>query len=237
MACNIGTRAINSNSFDITDTSLIYLTDSQFPLTIVAFSLVDNTFNISNLTAYVTITSGVLAYSYDGFQYKFTQMNNFRSIIWSGNYFIAHNSLDGYAYSYDGIKWKIRAQTPNMKTIAVLNLNSPNAYPFPYGNKITWNGKQFFAVGGNNGFNENAYNFATSYDGITWYDITNNVFQLDGGSDISTISNVEQISQNAQLILDKFGTEETQQLDIVSDKYYQQGINNFNISVQHNTLK
>ena len=218
-ALNMYSYSYNGINWTLGDTDTNFTTDNT-----VAF----------NGYIYIRCKAGVLSYSYDGLQYISTAWNNYKSIYWSGSYFMAFNSADGYIYSIDGIRWYTKAATPNIKTLAS-NSNLSAFYPFCKGIKVCWNGTQFFACGGQIYSSDSSFYFATSKDGIIWTVINNTGFAYI--NDVSTVSNVEQVNQNTQLILDKYGTEETQQLDIISDEYFQQGINNFNITIQHNTLK
>ena len=183
-------------------------------------------------------TTSYINYSYDGLIYNSTSVGGYYSVFWCGSYFLAYNqqTATGYAYSYDGIRWVSRGSSPNIRTITC-NRNINNYYPLLTPYSVCWNGSQFIASGRITDSFGSSYPLATSKDGINWTDISSSVFNSMGPMNLSTVSNVEQVNQTSQLILDQYGTEETQQLDVMSDKYFQQGINNFNITIQHNTLK
>jgi 3D (Asp-Asp-Asp) domain-containing protein len=104
------------------------------------------------------------------------------------------------AYSNDGISWT---------TI------STSTHIFSVGRKVCWDQKRWIAVG------EGPNRIATSYDGITWYGVsTSTTLFTTGGYGLSSNYNA---SSNQLVVSDTSGTILSNQLDVVSNAYYNQG--------------
>jgi hypothetical protein len=78
---------------------------------------------------------------------------------------------------------------------------------------------------------------AYSYDGTTWYYVTNskNIFSI-GGYGLGSNSKIGYPIVPSQLVLDKNGPNLTNQLDLVSDTYCNSGYTNFTTTIQSNDL-
>jgi hypothetical protein len=93
------------------------------------------------------------------------------------------------------------------------------------GEGITWNGTLWVAVG--SGTNK----IATSPDGITWtVRATASGPFTSAGIGVAWNAGLGDIS-GADIVLNKYGPSQTNSLDIVSDRYYNEGFNNFSVSI------
>jgi hypothetical protein len=212
-----------------------------------------------NGTMWVATGNGInsIAYSYNGFDWS--GVNNSNNIFtngygidWNGTMWVADGSgNNSIAYSYDGINW---SGVTNSKSIfsgfgsnikwngsmwvAVGNGTNTIAYSYngldwtgigttifsSYGRNISWNGIMWIALG--NSTNRIAY----SYNGINWVGLGNIVFGTTGvGYGISANNKYATINCPDTLTLNNYPNN---QLDIVSEGYYNRGFTNMSMSIK-----
>jgi hypothetical protein len=130
-----------------------------------------------------------------------------RGVAWNGTLWVAvGQGGNTIATSTNGITWTGRGTS-------IFSVS---------GQGITWNGTLWVATG--NGTNT----IATSPDGITWTGRASPFSSI--GYDVAWNAGLGDVS-GADIVLNKYGPSQTNSLDIVSDRYYNQGFNNFSVSI------
>jgi hypothetical protein len=143
------------------------------------------------------------------------------------------------AYSTDGKAW-----TTSSSATTIFNATAVSSV-----NSITWNGKRFIAVGGANTrvSLSGASKIAYSYDAQTWYSLSS-VTNVVTPSQLFTTSIYGLASSawptlgstyvdNSLTISQTSGLNTTQQLDIYSDTYFNNGYNNATITIKSNSYQ
>jgi hypothetical protein len=164
-----------------------------------------------------------MAYSYDGLTW-IAIVSPFSSdgydAVWNGIIWVAVGvGSNTIAYSTDGITWT-----------AVPSIS------WTRGHSVCWNGVRFIACGID--FSSSAQ-VKYSQDGINWYDAPNtNIpsFLSTGGWRVRSNSYIGANVFDSQIVLNSHGFRLSNSLDVVSEKYYNNGYTNFSMSVQSNLL-
>ena len=130
---------------------------------------------------------------------------------------VGDNSSRSLAYSDNGITW----------TSVGLFAND--------GKSIAWNGVRWIAGGGS------ANGCVYSYDGANWYAPANNVFNgnVNGLFSYSTQGPYTAPIKSSQIILNnnKNSFNLSNKLDVVSEKYFNNGFSNFSLSLKSKTFR
>ena len=97
-----------------------------------------------------------------------------------------------------------------------------------------WDGTKFI-VGGIPNIQGNS-SIQYSYDGSTWYQSASSSSMNTNCLGIATLPPIRQFNASNKLILNKYGINKSQTLDIVPSSYYNNGFNNMNLSIKSNKL-
>jgi hypothetical protein len=167
-----------------------------------------------NGTRWVAVGEGTnsIAYSTDGLVWTGLGTSIFSTIgfgvAWSGTRFVAvGEGTNTIAYSADGLVWTGLGAT-------IFSI---------HGRGVAWNGSLWVAVG------EGTNTIAYSADGLVWTGLGTTIFSTRGrgvawnggrgGVDMTTIT------------LDEYGVGLSNRLDVVNDKYYNQGFQEMTLSI------
>jgi hypothetical protein len=154
-----------------------------------------------------------IAYSNDGINWIGAGLifsTTGRGIAWNNERWVAvGEGGNRIAYSNDGISWT--------------SISTSNSVFSSICEDVSWDGRRWIAVGG--GTNT----IATSNDGITWYGVSTslNLF-TDYGQGLSSNYNA---SSSQLVVSNTSGTTLSNQLDIISDAYYNQGPTEFALRI------
>jgi hypothetical protein len=212
-----------------------------FSWTLVTPTIIENGINSVawNGSIWVVVGYGFtysIVYSSDGMNWIGVQnsiINFFSqgySVAWNGSIWVAIGNGSPYTivYSYNGINW-----TGVIGSSGNINLGDSN--------NVIWTGTKWFISGSDN---QGSAIFATSYDGINW--------SYSGVIQELQVSELNKISYNSARsnritftpsgttpgITGSIGTtpivlQAGDVLDVVSDKYYNQGFSNFSITINN----
>ena len=185
------------------------------------------------------------------------------ALIWSGTRWITTGrsleSLNCYILiSTNGIDWYDSSISDELiindfafngsRLIAVsptsIYYSDDNGYTFinaSSGNNVfsnakcaIWDGTKFI-VGGFPNIQGNS-SIQYSYDGSTWYQSASSSSMNTNCLGIATLPPIRQFNASNKLILNKYGINKSQTLDIVPSSYYNNGFNNMNLSIKSNKL-
>jgi len=170
----------------------------------------------SNGTRWVAVGQGTnnVAYSNDGI--------NWTGILADGNTFTEY----GYAVAWNGSIWVAVGEGTNSIIWSSDGITwNPLGTPiFATGYGVIWNGIRWIVIG------KGTNTIGISYDGITWYVVANTLFSL-WGTGIAANPNVGPTIVDSAITLNSNVYPQTNNLDIVSSNYYNNGYTNFSVNI------
>ena len=179
-----------------------------------------------------TGTANTIAYSSDGISWTGVCVSIFpgvgQAVAWNGIRFVAAGVGGNHtlAYSNDGITWVGLGKTIFPQTAR----------------GIAWNGVRWIAVGDTNvDTGTTANTIAISTDGINWGGLGLPVFFRIGtgtrrGRGVASNPSIGATIVDSQITLNSNMYPQTNRLEIVSDRYYNNGYLNFSVDINGNIL-
>jgi hypothetical protein len=173
--------------------------------------------------------TNTIAWSPDGTTWTGLGLSTFNfcgyGVTWNGIIWVAvgqqtTTGTSNIAYSTDGITW---------------TLVSTNFFD-SYGHGVCWNGVRFIAVGADL-LGTTGSTVKYSRDGIDWYDSPDNpnIFNQVGWG-VNSNSTVGIPVNDSQIVLNPGGFRLSNNLDVVSEEYYNGGYTNFSASFKSHLL-
>ena len=213
-----------------------------------------------NGSLFIAVDNNInIIYSYDGITWLATNYSNptytINDVAWNGVTFVGvvTKSNTGYIIiSPNGIDWNLFSSPDTNLTYPMSKIacnqdlwvtvgsntnfiqtssdgttwaNTTLPITITSASDVKWTGKLWIVSVRNN----TTYGFVYSYNGTTWYATLNTVGNY---TNISATSNIKQYYAKNKLVLDKYTSNSSNILDIVSDSFNQSGFQNVDITIQ-----